>query len=366
MLASRWRRLRRCWRRAATGARGLRWAFSGRWRPARWAPWAALAILVAFQARGAPIVVMPLVFGLAPVIHTLVLLLMARSFKEVSWPMLAGIALVALGAAGLLINQPSTSTVRIVEANDGGIVVEEAAKSETGGENKQSWSAESPAKLRETSARAYHLYERWRRATFGQWMQMLACIVLAALCWGAYGPMLYHGQMRMQGSDLRPLLCVGAAYFAVAVVAPSLMSFGGFWQDGGRWTAGGAFWALLGGAAAAAGALGVILAFQAGGRPPVVMPLVFGGAPLVNTLATLQVEPGMDRLGQGFLISLVLLIGGAVTVLAFAPRHPKHKQAAETKDSPKARPTPKTPLPPTSPAPESAAADKEGADDEHD
>ena len=45
-------------------------------------------------------------------------------------------------------------------------------------------------------------------------------IALAALCWGSYGPILHKGQMKMAGSRLRPFLCVGLAYFVIAVLLP--------------------------------------------------------------------------------------------------------------------------------------------------
>ncbi len=43
---------------------------------------------------------------------------------------------------------------------------------------------------------------------------------MAAFCWGVYGPVLHKGQMAMQGSRLRPFICVGLAYFLIAVLVP--------------------------------------------------------------------------------------------------------------------------------------------------
>ena len=51
-------------------------------------------------------------------------------------------------------------------------------------------------------------------------LTVIAFIALTAVCWGVYGPVLHKGQQGMQGSRLRPLLCVGIAYFAIAVVVP--------------------------------------------------------------------------------------------------------------------------------------------------
>ena len=46
----------------------------------------------------------------------------------------------------------------------------------------------------------------------------------------------------------------------------------------------------MGGAAGALGALGIIMAFNFGGKPVYVMPLIFGGAPVVNTFFTITAE----------------------------------------------------------------------------
>jgi hypothetical protein len=70
---------------------------------------------------------------------------------------------------------------------------------------------------------------------------------------------------------------VGLAYFVIAVLAPlPLMQL---FVEAGTWTFRGVAWSLAGGAAGALGALGIIMAFNFGGKPIYVMPLVFGGAP---------------------------------------------------------------------------------------
>ena len=81
----------------------------------------------------------------------------------------------------------------------------------------------------------------------------------------------------MHHSRLRPLICVGLAYFVIAVIVPYFF-LGEMGEDSyvsqraarsGRW---------LGGTFGAVGALGIIMAFNFGGKPVFVMPLVFGGA----------------------------------------------------------------------------------------
>jgi hypothetical protein len=124
----------------------------------------------------------------------------------------------------------------------------------------------------------------------------------------------------MDGSRLRPFLCVGLAYFAIAVVVPLIvMSVS---NDAFTSTAPGILWSLGAGAAGAIGAMGIILAFNFGGRPVFVMPLVFGGAPVINTLEFIIMERAYDRLSILFYASLLLVIFGAVLVLVFAPKSP--------------------------------------------
>ena len=50
-----------------------------------------------------------------------------------------------------------------------------------------------------------------------QFLGMLAAIALTAFCWGMYGPVLHFGREAMH-SSLRPFVCVGLAYFLIAVL----------------------------------------------------------------------------------------------------------------------------------------------------
>jgi hypothetical protein len=162
---------------------------------------------------------------------------------------------------------------------------------------------------------------------------VLAFVALTALCWGGYGPLLHKGQMAMQGSRLRPFLCVGLAYFVVAVLGPLLLRFLG--HDHGEVTWEGSAWSLGAGAAGAIGSLGIILAFTFGGKPVYVMPLVFGGAPVLNTLVSIAMV-GRDKLGEispFFYAGLIIVVAGAATVLVFAPK-------AQGKPAPKPAKTP--------------------------
>ena len=89
-------------------------------------------------------------------------------------------------------------------------------------------------------------------------------------------------------------------------------------------------WAVLAGGAGAAGALGIILAFNYGGKPIFVMPLVFGFAPVINTLVSMVVAGTLDKISLYFVIALLLGITGAVTVLLFAPKAKPHGAGSAT------------------------------------
>jgi len=151
---------------------------------------------------------------------------------------------------------------------------------------------------------------------------IIMSIVVAAICWGSYGPMLHQGQSRMSGSRLRPFTCVGLAYFIIAVAAP-LAVIASRTADTGAWSVGGLTWSMIAGAAGAIGALGVILAFNAGGKPYYVMPLVFGFAPVINTCISLTENSLWGLVRPEFWISLAVVIAGAITVLINAPK-PQH------------------------------------------
>ena len=138
----------------------------------------------------------------------------------------------------------------------------------------------------------------------------------AALSWGAYGVALHRGQVAL-GNPLRALLCVGVAYFLVGVLVPvAALAFQGELKgfNGGGTTA-----ATAAGALGALGAVCIIWAFKWGGLPNYVMPLVFGGAPLVNVLVSMWVHPPRTAPNPLLYFGFVLAALGAGMVLYFKP-----------------------------------------------
>jgi hypothetical protein len=155
---------------------------------------------------------------------------------------------------------------------------------------------------------------------FLSWVWRLMAIGLAIASWGAYGPTLHKGQAAMHHSRLRALICVGLAYFVIAVIVPDMILADSVEASVYSNFLNGTFWALLGGAFGAVGALGIIMAFNSGGRPVYVMPLVFGAAPVVNTFFTAITRGMLGQMGAVFIAGLILVVAGAVMVLVFAPR----------------------------------------------
>ncbi len=307
----------------------------------------ALGIILALSYRGNPVYVMPLVFGCAPVVNTFVTMFMSRTFKEASGIFYAGVLLVALGAAGVLVFKPAKPH----DAKDTVTVTENGDKvTFTRGEIETSMPKEKLMTDPELAADRRD-YRKFAPLSYYERMMIPLSIIATALCWGSYGPVLHTGQMKMQGSRLRPFLCVGLSYFVIAVVVPLAMLAA--WNEPGGWTMTGMFWSLGAGAAGAFGALGIIMAFNFGGKPIFVMPLVFGGAPVINTFTSVYEQGAWGQISPTFFASLGLVIAGAVTVLVFAPK-PGHKPAA--KDEPKPADVIRERREPVEPSDEDAAA----------
>lgn len=388
----------------------------------------ALGIILAFKFQGKPVYVMPLVFGLAPIVNTFVTMLMSGTIKQASFLFYLGILLVAIGAAGVLRFKPTQAKPAVVDqaamllgvrqgasverlirpvslkqqadqepgaakpevknrqgmqppgppqeavqdpkptkrpvnqklkgmavqvdendtslpGNDNGLGDAKAPKwqdkiegeDEVGGEPARlgpggvpalNLGNDQPAKGIDGEVKGELVDGTEPESDASLWL-VAACIGITALCWGAYGPVLHKGQAQMAGSRLRPFLCVGLAYFAIAVIVPLFLQ-GQFPREPGGWDYQGAGWSLLAGAAGAVGALGIIYAFNFGGKPIFVMPLVFGFAPVINTLTETFSKNLLNEVSVYFIVALAMVIVGAVMVLIFAPRKKPANQPATT------------------------------------
>ena len=147
-------------------------------------------------------------------------------------------------------------------------------------------------------------------------MSWMLYVVGAVLCWGFYGPALHRGQVQL-GNPLRALLCVGMAYFLLGVLVPATT----LWLHGDLrgFSLAGTAAATLAGALGAVGAICIIFAFRAGGVPTYVMPLVFGGAPLVNVAVSLWLHPPRSAPSPLLYVGFLLTVLGASLVLYYKP-----------------------------------------------
>jgi hypothetical protein len=178
-------------------------------------------------------------------------------------------------------------------------------------------------------------------------MNWLVFSLMTVLSWGLYGIFLHSGQVGMADKSnglFKAFLFVGLAYFLTAVLAPLavLMTRKADWN----FPAGGMGWSLIAGIVGAIGAFCVLLAFNNGGKPGVVMSIVFAGAPIVNAVVAIYLNPPKDGIGSipwQFYLGIVMAATGGCLVTFYKPAAaPAAKpaaplQAAAIKTSPQSQ-----------------------------
>ena len=169
-------------------------------------------------------------------------------------------------------------------------------------------------------------------------MSWLIFALMTVAAWGVYGILLHAGQVGMGdpvNGRYKAFLLVGLAYFATAVLAPLILIIvkGGnwrFWEYPGP----GVWLSFVAGIAGAIGAFAVLLAFGAGGKPAVVMSIIFAGAPVVNAIVSLALHPPKSGLSPMFILGIGLAALGGFLVTKYKPVDPpKKKQAQETAET---------------------------------
>ena len=139
-------------------------------------------------------------------------------------------------------------------------------------------------------------------------------VLLAGLAWGTYVPIIFFGGSELGGKQnarLMAILCVGIAYFVLAVVFPLALFLSGQ-QQWPEMKATGLVFAGLAGVAGAIGAICVVFAsssamaaglevkklnpsFNPASYRLLIGPLIFGLAPVINTLISLDLAPGAEQ-----------------------------------------------------------------------
>lgn len=162
-------------------------------------------------------------------------------------------------------------------------------------------------------------------------MNWIVFALLTVLSWGVYGVLLHkaRGQMPMgpetPHAGLKAFLFVCIAYALIGLAAAALLKL-----RGSNWsfTGGGIKWSLIAGIAGAVGAFTLVLALGAaapiykGAAAAAVMPIVFAGAPIINTIVAMALHPpegGLKSLPLPFLLGCLLAAVGAFLVAKFAP-----------------------------------------------
>jgi hypothetical protein len=231
----------------------------------------------------------PLIFGLAPVINTLVSTIwhpkkgqpLHFGFATPHPILWVGILLVGLGAGTVLYSK------ELAEAKPTAPVAQQTQMAEA---------PEIHPGLIEEIAAGFTGSHPW-----------LLFVALAGLAWGTYVPLIFYGGSELGGkpaSRLLAILCVGIAYFLIAVVYPGIRLGLTPADQQPQWnSATGLTFAGLAGAAGALGAICVIFATKsaieaarASSLPPAtyklyIAPLIFGLAPVINTLVSIFWHP---------------------------------------------------------------------------
>ena len=138
---------------------------------------------------------------------------------------------------------------------------------------------------------------------------------------GVYGTLLHASRIAMVDpphAQYKTLFFAGVGYSLVAIVGSALiLKFRGIqWHFPIK----GMILATLAGAASATTALGILLAFEAGGTPAVVMTILFTGASLINAVLALAIDtPQAGGLRWQFLVGLQLAIIGICMVTIYRP-----------------------------------------------
>ncbi len=174
---------------------------------------------------------------------------------------------------------------------------------------------------------------------------------LTVFSWGVYGVFLHTGTVGMQdpaNGRIKAFLFVGLAYFFTAVLAPLviLASKGAslaFWS----YPAKGFWWSLVAGSVGAIGALGVLLAFGAAPKPtasyvPVIMSIIFAGAPIVNAIVAFCSHPpkgGLSAIKPQFLLGILLAATGGCLVTLYKPEAPAAPPKAPSAQAAPANPS---------------------------
>jgi hypothetical protein len=183
--------------------------------------------------------------------------------------------------------------------------------------------------------------------------EWLFWVSLAGLSWGTYVPLIFYGGNELGGkpaSRILAILCVGIAYFVIGVVFPLIYLYVLTpAEQRPEMNGNGLLFSSLAGAAGALGAICVIFASKSATQaavqaqlPPAtyrlyIAPMIFGLAPIINTVVSLFWHPGkgeplhfgFDAPGWKLWVGIILVGAGAALVLFSKEEAESHKASVK-------------------------------------
>lgn len=232
-----------------------------------------LSLILALFFYHHPLVVMPLVFGGVQFGNTITTSIAMKSLPKKLF--YAGVFLLVIGVVGALITKPSGSH----------------------GEVEMNW-------------------------------LFLPCVAGVWVCWGIYGTAVHASIFAFKKSGLRAMVAISVAYVVLATCGGLLVFAMGLEPDA-HFTMEGFYKGLFAGFLATAGAWGVTFANRyVKGGPSVVMPLVFAGAPVINSFYSMWSNSiPLSSVNLLFWMFLFVIIVGGYVVLTNKPDDPHHAVA---------------------------------------
>src|SRR5262245_12893959 len=175
----------------------------------------------------------------------------------------------------------------------------------------------------------------------------LVYAIAAGLCWGTYVPFVQQGIRGLGGNAFGSFLCVGVAYFLIAVLFPLAM-FYGVGERQPNWNMWGISFATLAGVAGALGALFVIYANKnappGSDYRPYIAPVIFALAPLLNTVVSMVWHPSQAAGVFHFELHLpgwkrwagILFIGLGAALVLYSKEEAESTKPAQSRATPPA------------------------------